>query len=203
VSNLRSRRLARWVAALALVALSLFPRSAWAVDVTFDPTQGRPGTIVAVDYECAQTPDGGHIGPPGDAVIFARRAARLEADTGYVDAGDPVLIEYPAAGLTYVGPRSTFVVPRVPPGSYVLYARCYEQDLLAPLLPGFSVLGAPDTSTEGVRTEPSGGWVLAAVAFGIALATIGALTKRRHETKPVERPTRRTRPAARRPRSDC
>ena len=138
---------------------------------------------VAVTYECAEAPDGGHIGPPSDAVIFARRPARLDADTGYVDSGDPVLTEFPAAGLTFVGPHSIFEVPRLPPESYYLYAQCAEQDLFTPLLPTFRVLGTPDTSTEAVGVEGRGGWFPPALALGIALAITYALSTRRDKAR--------------------
>ncbi len=176
-----TRRLTRWVAPAVFGVGWLLGGTVAAVDVAFEPPEGRPGTIVEVDYECAVTPDGAHVGPPFDAMIFSRRPARLEPDTGYVDRGDPLLSEFPAAGLTFVGPHSTFVVPRVPGGIYYLYATCAEHDLLDPLEPTFRVIGVPATSTDAARPEPRNvSWVLPGLAFGLALAVAYRSAGRRH-----------------------
>ncbi len=146
--------------AASLVALGAVvlasPAPAAAVDVTFEPSQGRPGSKIAIpETICAYQQSG------LDQVWFSDRFVPPSPD-GITDFR-PVA----TAILTPVGGTETefgiidaaarFVVPRLPAGRYYLYVACWDADACCvPLEPTFRVLGAPDTSTEEVLTSGNG-----------------------------------------------
>ena len=144
------RRSPMLLAALTLLGALWFavPVSAVAADVTFEPSDGRPGTTVSI---------------PGGVCGYADDLDQMRFSDRFVPPSPDGIIDFkPAAtaALTTVGGEptewgifnataQTFVVPRLPAGEYHLYAACWNASACCvPLEPTFQVLGAPDTSTE-------------------------------------------------------
>jgi len=160
-----------WLLA-SLVALGavvlVWPVSAVAIGVTFEPPEGRPGTTVSIP--------GGPCGlAQDDQVWFSDRFVPQLPD-GQTEFFKPVA----AVALTPVGGEltengivntiaQTFVVPKLPAGDYYLYAACTEASACCvPLQPTFRVLAAPDTATYSrvpYGTAPL--WPVLGLAFAV------------------------------------
>ena len=169
--RLSSRRLP-WLAA-SLVALGAVvlasPAPAAALIVTFEPSQGHPGSKISIPKTICPYQQRGL-----DQVWFSDRFVPQGQD-GITASFRPVA----TATLTPVGgtetefgiidAAATFVVPRLPAGRYYLYMACWDADACCvPLEPTFRVLAAPDTATKGVlRAESGGPWWVLGLAFAL------------------------------------
>jgi hypothetical protein len=172
VPSARRRRLWRPASLILLGAVLLvWPVSAAATVVTFQPSEGRPGTEVTVLGDLC-------LYQLGEQMLFSDRVVPQLPD-GQTDVFKPVAV----AEVTPVGGQQTengidtsvqvFAVPRLPAGDCYLYLNCLDNDVCCvPLEPTFRVLAAPDTSTESVLRPGTGTpwWVLGlafALGFGV------------------------------------
>jgi hypothetical protein len=157
------------VVALGAVVLAS-PAPAAAVDVTFEPSQARPGSNISI-------PETICLYQPGlDQVWFSDRLVppSPEGITDFRPVATAILT--PVGGeeteFGIIDAAARFVVPRLPAGRYYLYVACWDADACCvPLQPTFRVLGAPDTSTEQVpRAETGAPWWVLGLAFGLGFA---------------------------------
>ena len=152
----------------------IWPASAAATRVTFDPAVAPHGTEVEISGDIC-------LYQGGDTLLFSDRFIPQLPD-GSTGNFRPVAV----APVTPVGGTQTeygtdtsiqeFTVPRLPAGDYYLYLSCMEADACCvPLEPTFRVLAVPDTSTEQMAREDTGVplWVLS-LAFTLGLGVADA-----------------------------